>query len=60
MEHGTLQLFDAQGRLMMDIPLKGQLAFWEVPLQRFSEGLYFARITLDGFVLGETKFTVIK
>lgn len=60
MEHGNLQLFDVQGRLMMDIPLNGQLAFWEVPIRGFAEGLYLARITLDGFVLGETKFSVVK
>ncbi len=60
LEHGTLQLFDAQGRMMNGIPLNGQLAFMEVPLIGYSEGLYLVRIVLDGFVLGETKFAVVK
>lgn len=58
--HGTLQLFDSQGRLMNDIPLGGQLAFKVIPLNGYAEGLYLTRVILDGFVLGETKFTVIK
>lgn len=32
----------------------------EVPLKDYAEGLYLARILLDGFVLGDTKFTVVK
>jgi|GEM_PF-1426887 len=60
MEHGTLQLFDAQGRLMIDFQLNGQLAFMEVPVKGFAEGLYLVRIVLDGFVLGDTKFTVVR
>lgn len=58
--HGTLQLFDAQGRMLKDQPLNGQLAFYELSLSGYAEGLYLARITLDGFVLGETKFTVVR
>ncbi|HRD53840.1 MAG TPA: hypothetical protein PKY96_14455 [Flavobacteriales bacterium] len=45
---------------MEHIELNGQLAFYELPLRGYAEGLYMARITLDGFVLGETKFTVVK
>ncbi|MFZ1693807.1 MAG: NosD domain-containing protein [Flavobacteriales bacterium] len=60
MENGILQFFDSQGRLMEHIELNGQLAFFELPLRGYAEGLYMARITLDGFVLGETKFTVVK
>ncbi len=45
---------------MNDIPLNGQLAFMEMPLKGYAEGLYLARIVLDGFVLGDTKFTVTK
>jgi len=36
------------------------LAEVQIPLNGYAEGLYLARITLDGFVLGETKFTVVK
>ncbi|MBK6629006.1 MAG: T9SS type A sorting domain-containing protein [Flavobacteriales bacterium] len=59
-ELGTLEFFDAQGRLMRTIALQGRKAFVEVDLGGWSEGLYLARLLFEGHRVGETKFNVVK
>jgi len=60
MEQGSLEVFDAQGRLMTTIGLNGQKAFKEVVVQNFPAGLYLVRLSRDGYLLGETKFNVTR
>lgn len=57
---GSIQVFDAQGRLQVMHALAGQPAFVEVSLRDWSEGIYLARLVMDGLALGECKFTVMK
>ncbi|MBK9700837.1 MAG: T9SS type A sorting domain-containing protein [Flavobacteriales bacterium] len=59
-ERGTLEVFDAQGRLMRTIALQGRKAFVEVDLSGWSEGLYLARLLFEGHRVGETKFNVVQ
>lgn len=60
MADGQLEVFDAQGRLMETVSLNGQRAFAELDLVQYGAGLYLARLSRDGVVLGDTKFTVTR
>jgi len=60
MEQGSLEVFDAQGRLMTTLNLNGQKAFKEVVVQNYPSGLYLVRLSRDGYLLGETKFNVTR
>lgn len=57
---GTIQVFDARGQLKATPSLSGQHAFTELSLGGWAEGIYLARLVLDGIAVGQCKFTVAK
>lgn len=58
--YGSVEVFDAQGRLIRSIALQGRPAFVELELAGWSKGLYLARLLVEGQQAGETKFQVIQ
>ena len=59
-EQGTLEFFDAQGRLVAVQPLNGRRAFHDVDVHSWGEGLYLARLLYEGRPMAEVKFNVVK
>ncbi|MBK8949060.1 MAG: T9SS type A sorting domain-containing protein [Flavobacteriales bacterium] len=59
-EQGTLEFFDAQGRLVAVLPLNGRRAFHDVDMHSWGEGLYLARLLYEGRPMAEVKFNVVK
>lgn len=57
---GIVQVFDAQGRMQLVRTLAGKPSFVEVSLRDWAEGIYLARLVLDGMAVGECKFTVLR
>lgn len=58
-ESGVLEFFDAQGRTLQVERLMGRKAFIEVDTRAWNDGLYVARLLLDGISMGEVKFNVV-
>ena len=59
-DHGELQVFDAQGRLVHAVSLLQAKAFVELDARSWTEGLYLAKLTFEGYDAGECKFTVVR
>lgn len=57
---GELEVFDGQGRQVTQVVLANGKGFVELRLEAYSNGMYLARITRNGVLLGETKFTVAR
>ena len=53
---GTLELLDAQGRLVRHLPVRDLIA--EVDVRGLEPGMYLARLIFEGMQVAETKFTV--
>lgn len=59
-EEGTLEVHDAQGRLVRTIALNGRKGLADDTVRKLEAGLYSVRLLLDGYNVGTTKFTVVK
>lgn len=59
-DHGDLQVFDAQGRMVHSATLQQAKAFVELDARAWTEGLYFAKLTFEGYEAGECKFTIAR
>ncbi|MBK6627691.1 MAG: right-handed parallel beta-helix repeat-containing protein [Flavobacteriales bacterium] len=59
-EQGTLEFFDAQGRLVAVQPLNGRRVFHEMDVYSWGEGLYLARLLYEGRPMADVKFSVVR
>ena len=59
-ESATVLIQDAQGRIVLEVPLNGRRGMSEVGILGLDEGLYLATIVLDGMELGTTRFTIVR
>jgi len=60
LEKGTLEVFDAQGRLVRSVQLNGRKGIVESSVSDLRTGLYAVRLALDGIPIATTKLTVMR
>ena len=59
-EDGLLEILDAQGRLVRQLPLNGRRALLETSVVDLRPGIYLARLQADGLILDAVRFTVVR
>ena len=60
LDHSTLDVLDATGKLVSTTALATELPFVELNVRELPTGLYLARLTFDGLTAGECKFTIAR
>ncbi len=60
LEAGSLEIHDAQGRLVQRITLNGRAGMVESSVLTLEAGCYSARVLLDGIPMAAVKFNVVR